>query len=135
MDAGLKILVTGGVAAILLSLLLGIEISRRRRAGLLAAEAHMWLAAHQIILMQGFMLLGLGFALVFTHLGGALRTTAASLAVAASAFSAIGSIANATRGVRDQFAERSFGLTMNTLQAIVLLPAVTIVLVGVIRAL
>jgi hypothetical protein len=135
MEAALKILVIGGVAAITLSLLLGVDIARRRRAGLSQPEVHAWLVAHQTILFQGFMLLGLGFAMVFADLGSALKVAAASLLVAGSAFSAVASISNAAQRVTDQFAQRSFGLQMNTVQAVLLLPGVVIVLVGVLRAL
>jgi hypothetical protein len=134
MTVALKILVTGGVAAILLSLLVGIEISRKRRSGRLATDVHMWLVAHQIILLQGFMLLGLAFALLFADLGSSLKIAAASLLVAGSTFSAIATISNAVQRVTDQFAQRSFGLQMNTVQALLLLPAVVIILVGVVRA-
>jgi len=134
-DVGLKILIVGGVAAILLSLLVGLQIARTRRAGSSAADVHAWLVAHQTILFQGFMLLGLAFALVFADLGSSLKTVAASLLVAGSASSAIASISNAAQRVTDQFAQRSFGLQMNTVQAVLLLPGVVIVLVGVIRAL
>ena len=135
MGTALRILLVGGVSAITLSLLLGVYIARQRRAGLAAAEVHAWLVAHQTILFQGFMLLGLAVAVVFADLGGAEKIIAASLLVAGSTCSAIASISNAAQRITDQFAQRSFGLQMNTVQALLLLPGVVIVLIGVLRAL
>ena len=135
MGVALRIMLVGGVTAILLSLLVGVYISRLRQSGLSHADAHLWLVAHQTILFQGFMLLGLAVALIFGDLGASLKIVTASLLVAGSTFSAIGSISNAVQRVSDQFAPRSFGLQMNTVQAVLLLPGLVIVLIGVLRAL
>jgi hypothetical protein len=133
-EPGAKVLITGGVAAIALSLLLGLDLSRRRQRQP-AAEVHAWLTAHQTILFQGFMMLGLSLAAGFSKLSSTLVTAAAWLIVAGASFSALAQISNARQGVKDQFAERSLGLRLNTMQAIVLLPGVLILFVGVVRAL
>jgi hypothetical protein len=134
MEPAVKILITGGTVAIAVALLLGFDLGRRRQTQP-AAEVHAWLTAHQVVLMQGFMLFGLSLSALLSRLNQDLESAAAWLIVGAAMSSFLGQVANATQAVTDQFAQRSLGLRLNTLQSALLLPGVGILLYGVVRAL
>lgn len=134
MEPAVKILITGGTVAIAVALLLGFDLGRRRQKQPLA-EVHAWLTAHQVVLMQGFMLFGLSLAASMSHLSRGLESTAAWLIVGGAMSSFLGQVANATQGIADQFAQRSLGLRLNKLQSALLVPGVGILLYGVLRAL
>jgi len=134
MEPAAKILVTGGVVAITFTLLLGFDLGRRRQRAP-ATEVHAWITAHQVILFQGFMMLGLSLAVALSDLSTGLESLAAWLIVAGATFSSLAQLANAKQGVLDQFAQRSLGLRLNTMQSIVLAPGVIILLIGVLRGL
>ena len=134
METSAKILVTGGVFAIAIALVLGFRLSQLRRKAPLAQVAP-WLTAHETTLMQGFMLLGLSVAMVASDLGAGLENAAAALIVGGATFSLLGTVSNATMKVGDQFAQRSLGLQFNTIQAVLLTPGVGILLYGVLHGL
>ncbi|MGZ4104657.1 MAG: hypothetical protein ACXVQY_06455 [Actinomycetota bacterium] len=129
-----KILLTGGVAAVTVSLLIGLYLGLLRQRQPLD-QVHSWLTAHQTVLFQGFMMLGLSLAAAISRLGPSLLKLAAWLIVSAATLSTVATITNAVQGVQDQFAQRSLGLRLNTLQATLVLPGVVILLIGVLRAL
>jgi len=133
-EPAVKILITGGTVAIAVALLLGYDLARRRQKQ--PAEAvHPWLVAHEVVLMQGFMLFGLSLAASMSRLSRGVESAAAWLIVGAATSSFLGQVANAAQGVGDQFAQKSLGLRLNTLQSILLAPGVGILLYGVFRAL
>ena len=134
MEPAVKILITGGTVAIAVALLLGFELGRRRQKQP-AAEVQQWLAAHEVVLMQGFMQFGLSLAASMSRQSQGLESAAAWLIVGASTSSFLGQVANATRSVTDQFAQHSLGLRLNQLQSALLVPGVGILLYGVLRAL
>jgi hypothetical protein len=134
MEPAGKILVVGGVLAIALALLEGFEVARRRRRRS-AEKVHGWMLAHQVALQQGFLLLGLSLAVRLSNLSSGLESAAAWLIVAGAASSSLAQIANAVQKVSDQFAQRSLGLQLNTLQSLLLAPGVGILVVGVFKGL
>jgi hypothetical protein len=134
MEPAVKILITGGTVAIAVALLLGFDLGRRRQKQP-AEEVHAWLTAHQVVLMQGFMLFGLALAALMSRLSRGLESAAAWLIVGAATSSFLGQVANATQAITDQFAQRSLGLRLNKLQSALLAPGVGILLYGVLRAL
>jgi hypothetical protein len=134
MEPAVKILITGGTVAIAVALLLGFDLGRRRQKQP-AVEVHAWLTAHQVVLMQGFMLFGLSLAASMSRLSRGLESAAAWLIVGAATSSFLGQVANARQSVTDQFAQHSLGLRLNQLQSALLAPGVGILLYGVVRAL
>ena len=134
MEPAAKILITGGVSAIVFALLEGVELSRRRTSQP-AAALRPWFTAHETGLMQGAMMLGLSLAVPLSKLGTGVESLAAWLILVAMISSTIANLSNALQNVTDQFAARSLGLRLNQFQAVLLLPGVIILLVGVARGL
>jgi hypothetical protein len=130
----LRILVLGGVANVVLSFLLGWILSTRRLRG--PMEPHRWLlVAHEVSLQEGLLLLGLGFAISFARLSASTATLGAVLLVAASAFQDFSGIVNWLRGTGDQFAEKSTGWLLASVNAVLNTAGLAIVAVGVVRGL
>ncbi|MFO0744860.1 MAG: hypothetical protein U1F43_04180 [Myxococcota bacterium] len=128
-----RILVVGGVANLVLSFLLGWVLSAKRMKGPMAP--HRWLLiAHEVSLQEGLMLLGLGFAMGFAALPGGWALAAAWLLVAASFFQDFSGIVNWLRKTDDQFAEKSAGWVLATINALTNSAGLAIVAVGVVRA-
>jgi len=134
MEPAVKILITGGTIAIAVALLMGFDLGRRRQKQP-AAEVHAWLTAHEVVLMQGFMMFGLSLAASMSRQSRGLESAAAWLIVAGAASSFLGQVSNAIQGIADQFGQHSLGLRFNQLQAALLAPGVGILLYGVVRAL
>ena len=81
------------------------------------------------------MLLGLAFALGFADLAPEWRLVSAWLLVVASVFQDLSGLVNWLRGTGDQFAERSTGWVLATLNAVTNTAGLLIVAWGVIRGL
>jgi hypothetical protein len=129
-----RVLVAGGVANLVLSFLLGWILAGRRLNS--PMEPHRWLlTAHEVSLQEGLMLLGLAFALGFTRLSPTWSLVSAWLLVTASALQDFSGIVNWLRGTGDQFAERSTGWVLATLNAIANTAGLLIVAWGVVRTL
>lgn len=130
----LRVLVVGGVANVVLSFLLGWVLSVKRLRG--PMEPHRWLlVAHEVSLQEGLLLLGLGFALSFARLSAPVATLGAILLVTASAFQDLSGIVNWLRGTGDQFAEKSTGWRLASVNAVLNTAGLAIMTVGVVRAL
>jgi hypothetical protein len=134
METSAKILVLGGVLNLALAFVFGYVLSSvlLRTPG--AATGYLP-QVHRVMLWQGFMLLGLAFAAGLSKLPSSLEIAAAALLVAATAFQAASSILNWLQGVRDQFAERSFGLRLASINAVLGTAGLAILVVGVFRGL
>jgi hypothetical protein len=129
-----RVLVVGGVANLLLSFLLGWVLAARRMTS--PIEAHRWLlTAHEVSLQEGLMLLGLAFALGYVRLSAGWALSSAWLLVLASALQDFSGIVNAWSGTRDQFAERSAGWVLATLNAVTNSAGLLIIAWGVLRPL
>jgi len=128
------ILVVGGIANLALSFVLAWMLSAKRMKG--PMEPHRWLLiAHEVSLQEGMMLLGIAFALGFAKLSSPLDVTAAWLLVAASVFQDFSGIVNWLRRTNDQFAERSTGWLLASVNAVLNTAGLGIVVYGVIAAL
>ena len=128
----IKLLVLGGVINLLLSFALGWILSVYRTRG--PMEPHRWLlVAHEVSMMEGVMLLGLAFAALFARLPGWLATTGAALLVAASLFQDLSGVVNWKRKTGDQFAEKSAGWVLASINAVLNTAGLAILAIGVIR--
>lgn len=117
-----------------MSFLLGAALARRRRTAPISTHSFL-LVAHEGALFEGIMLLALTLALGLADLRPGLETFAAWLLVAASGFSVASALTNWRKGVQDQFAERSAGLRLAVINALLATTGITIILVGVIKGL
>lgn len=126
----IRLLVGGGIANLVLSFLLGWVLSAYRTKQKI--ESHHWLlVAHTVSLQEGLLLLGIAFAMSFTHLSEGTSVLAAILLVSASAFQDLSGIVNWLKGTRDQFAERSAGWILASINAVLNTAGLAIVAVGV----
>lgn len=129
-----RVLVVAGVANLALSFLLGWVLAGRRLKS--AMDAHRWLlTAHEVALQEGLMMLGLAFAMGFTKLSAGWAVAAAWLLVVAGIFQVGSGVVNWLRSTGDQFAERSAGWVLATVNAVINTAGLAIVVVGVLRAL
>ena len=86
MDTAAKILIVGGLASLLFSFVIAFRLALARQADPMA-DHHLLLGVHVNALWQGFMLLGLVWAVGLSDLSSGLETTAALLLVAATTLS------------------------------------------------
>lgn len=123
----IRLLVGGGIANLVLSFLLGWVLSAYRTKQKI--ESHHWLlVAHTVSLQEGLLLLGIAFAMSFTHLS---EGTSVLAAILLSAFQDLSGIVNWLKGTRDQFAERSAGWILASINAVLNTAGLAIVAVGV----
>ena len=129
-----KVLIVGGVLSLVFSFVMGFILSRARLKE--PAADHAWLLqAHRVALWEGFMMLGLVFAVELSTLSQAWETLAAWLLVAAAALQAASAIANLVQGIPDQFVERRLGYRLAAANAVLGAVGLVILLVGVFKGL
>ena len=129
-----KVLIVGGTLSLAFSFVIGFILSRARLKD--PSADHAWLLqAHRVALWEGFMLLGLVFAVALSPLSAAWETLAASLLVAAAALQAASAIANLVQGIPDQFVQRRLGYQLAATNAVLGAAGLVILLVGVFKGL
>lgn len=132
MSTAQKLLIVGGVANLVLSFALGWVLSAVRMKGPMAP--HRWLlTAHEVSLQEGLMLLGLSLAAAVADLPPGWLVAGAGLLVAASLFQDLSGVVNWLRRTDDQFAERSTGWRLASVNAVLNTAGLAIVAVGVVR--
>jgi len=132
-EAASRVLLVGGVLNVALSFALGWILSVHRTRD--PIDKHHWLlVAHTVSLQEGLLLLGMSYAINFAALPGGLAITAAWLLVAASVFQDFSGIVNWVRHTGDQFAEKSTGWVLASINAFLNTGGIAIVVIGVIRA-
>lgn len=128
------VLLVGGLLNVVLSFLLGWVLSAYRTKA--AITPHRWLlVAHTVALQEGLLLLGLAYAMSVAELPGGFAIASAWLLVAASAFQDFSGVVNWWRGTDDQFAEKSAGWVLASINAVLNTAGLAIVVTGVVRAL
>lgn len=128
----IRVLILGGVLNLLLSFALGWVLSLKRMREPIATH-HWLLVAHTVALQEGLMLLGLAFAMSFAHLGKTAAATGAWLVVLASVFQDFSGVVNWLRRTGDQFAEKSTGWLLASINAVLNTAGLAIIAYGVIR--
>jgi hypothetical protein len=127
-----KVLVLGGLANLVLSFVLGWVLSAHRVRS--PIEPHRWLlVAHTVALQEGVLLLALGFAMLFARIPDGLAVAGAAMLVAASLFQDFSGIVNWRRGTSDQFAEKSAGWVLASINAVLATAGLAIVVAGIVR--
>lgn len=134
MDAASKILVVGGVLNLAFGLLTGLVLGGLRSRNPDADQKYL-LTAHKAGLQQGFMLLGLTFAVMLSPLSNGVETLAAGLLAASTAFLDISALVNWRQGVRDEFKERTLGLQLGGVSGLLAVAGLAILIFGVFRGL
>lgn len=133
-SSAVKILILGGLANLVLSFALGWILSMHRMRG--PMEPHRWLlVAHTVSLQEGVMLLALTLAAMVAQLPSWLAVLGAVLLVAASAFQDFSGIANWWKRTDDQFAERSLGWKLASVNAVLNTAGLLILTAGAVRGL
>ncbi len=128
----IRVLVLGGVLNLVLSFVLGWVLSLKRMKEPMTKH-HWLLVAHTVSLQEGLMLLGLGFAMSFAVLGETMAATGAWLLVLASAFQDFSGVVNWLKGTGDQFAEKSTGWLLASINAVLNTAGLAIIAYGVLR--
>ena len=116
----------------MLSFVLGWVLSLKRMKEPMTKH-HWLLVAHTVSLQEGLMLLGLGFAMSFAVLGKTMAATGAWLLVLASAFQDFSGVVNWLKGTGDQFAEKSTGWLLASINAVLNTAGLAIIAYGVLR--
>ena len=130
----IRILVLGGVANLVLSFALGWVLSGLRTKQ--PIEPARWLlTAHIVSLQEGLMLLGLAYALGFARISASWAVAGAWLLVIGSLFQDLSGIVNWLRKTGDQFAEKSLGWILASINAVLNTAGLAIVVVAVLRGL
>jgi hypothetical protein len=133
LESAARVLLVGGLANLVFSFALGWLLSVHRRKA--AIEPHHWLlVAHTVAMQEGLFLLGLSYAIHFARLPGEIAIASAWLLVAASAFQDMSGVVNWWRGTNDQFAEKSAGWVLASINAVLNTAGLLIVAGGVVRA-
>ena len=128
----IRVLILGGVLNLVLSFVLGWVLSLKRMKEPMTKH-HWLLVAHTVSLQEGLMLLGLGFAMSFAVLGKTMAATGAWLLVLASAFQDFSGVVNWLKGTGDQFAEKSTGWLLASINAVLNTAGLAIIAYGVLR--
>lgn len=128
----IRVLVLGGILNLVLSFVLGWVLSMKRMKEPMTKH-HWLLVAHTVSLQEGLMLLGLAFALSFAKLGATAAAVGAWLLVLASAFQDFSGIVNWLRRTGDQFAEKSTGWLLASVNAVLNTAGLAIIAYGVLR--
>lgn len=132
--SAIHVLVLGGLANLVFSFALGWVLSLKRMKEPIGPH-HWLLVAHTVSLQEGLMLLGLAFAMSFARMSGGLAIAAAWLLVAASVFQDLSGFVNWLRRTGDQFAEKSTGWKLASVNAVLNTAGLALVVYGVVRGL
>jgi hypothetical protein len=128
--SAIHVLVVGGLLNLVLSFALGWVLSLRRVSQ--PIEPNRWLlVAHSVAMQEGCFLLGLGFAINFAKLPGWLAVVSAWLLFAASMFQDFSGVVNWLKKTGDQFAEKSTGWVLASINAVLNTAGLLIVAGGV----
>ena len=109
MDTATKILLVAGMASLLVGGLSGIPMANVRQGGAPVVPKYLTML-HMAGLMQGPILIAVGFALTISTLDSWVDTTAAVILAVASVLLLAKDALNWRQGVTDEFAESSLGL-------------------------
>ena len=132
LPAAIEVLLVGGVLNLVLSFVLGWVLSLARMKS--PMPPHHWLlVAHTVSLQEGLMLLGLSWGLTFARMSGTLAITGAWLLVVASLFQDLSGLVNWLRRTGDQFAEKSTGWVLATVNAVLNTAGLAIVAYGILN--
>ncbi|HXA43030.1 MAG TPA: hypothetical protein VNV65_08990 [Candidatus Solibacter sp.] len=134
MSAAAKILIVGGVLNLAAAFVLGYVLSNKRLNPPNQGPFYLNLA-HKNALQEGYMLLGLTWAVTLAHIGSTWLTVAAWLIVASSVFQVGSAVLAWRQGTVDEFKERSPSFYLATTNAILVTAGLAILVYGVLVSL
>jgi hypothetical protein len=134
MSAAAKILIVGGVLNLAAAFLLGYVLSNRRLNPPNQGPFYLNLA-HKNALQEGYMLLGLTWAVTLAHISSTWLTVAAWLIVLSSVFQVGAAVVAWRQGTVDEFKERSPSFYLATTNAILVTLGLAILVYGVLVSL
>ena len=134
-DAGtLSELGKKGLLSLILAFAYGFQMANLRTKTPEVAQP-LLLQAHRSALWEGFMLLGLNWAVALSGFGGGVLVLAAALLVTGSFLAAVSNFLNWRQKVADQFAARSQGFRAAGASTVPASVGVPILLIGVFKGL
>jgi hypothetical protein len=135
MDTAAKILIIGGLTSLLFSFLMAFRLALARMADPMA-DRHLLLQVHVVSLWEGFMLLGLVWAVALSDLSSGLETAAALLLVAGGTLQLISNTMAWRQNNTNLFAPpRGLTFQLARVNAILALAGLLILIVGALRGL
>jgi hypothetical protein len=134
MSTAAKILVVGGVLNLAAAFALGYILSNKRLNPPNEGPFYLNLA-HKNALQEGYMLLGLTWAVTLAHIDSTWLVVAAWLIVASSVFQVGSAVIAWVQGTRDEFKERSLSFYLATTNAILVTLGLAILVYGVVVSL
>ena len=134
MSTAAKILVVGGVLNLAAAFVLGYILSNKRLNPPHKGPFYLDLA-HKNALQEGFMLLGLTWAVTLAHISSTWLILAAWLIVASSVFQVGAAVVGWLQGTTDEFKERSLSFYLATTNAFLVTAGLAILIYGVLVSL
>ena len=134
MSTAAKVLIVGGVLNLAAAFVLGYVLSNKRLNPPNQGPFYLNLA-HKNALQEGYMLLGLTWAVTLAHIGSTWLTVAAWLIVASSVFQVGAAVVAWLQGTTDEFKERSPSFYLATINAILVSVGLAILVYGVLVSL
>jgi len=135
METASKVLIIGGLGSLLFSFVMAFLLSQQRLADP-QADRHLLLQVHVVSLWEGFMLLGLVWAVQLSTLSSGLETLAASLLVAGAALQLMANTNAWREGNTNLFAPpRGLTFQLARLNAILAFAGLVILVVGALKGL
>jgi hypothetical protein len=108
-DTATKVLLVAGMANLIVAALSGIPMATVRQSGATVVPKYLTMV-HMAGLMNGPILIAIGFALTISTLTAWINTAAAVILATASALLVLKDTLNWRQGVTDEFAQNSLGL-------------------------
>lgn len=135
MDTASKILILGGLGSLLFAFVMGFALSRARLKDPMADESRL-LQVHVVSLWEGFMLLGLVWAVGLSDLSTGLESLAAVLLVGGAAFQLSANFLAWRNRLENLFAPpRGTAYTLAAINAILAMAGLVILAIGAIAEL
>ena len=133
-DTAATLLIMGGLASLLFSFAMAFRLALARMADP-EADHHLLLGVHVVSLWEGFMLLGLVWAVVLSDLPKGWETTAALLLIAGGALQLISNTMAWRENNTNLFATRGMTFQLARINAMLQLAGLVILIVGCVDAL
>jgi hypothetical protein len=135
METAAKILILGGLGSLLFSFVMAFVLSQARLADPMA-DRSLLLQVHRVSLWEGFMLLGLVWAVQLSDLSGTLECIAAVLLVAAAALQLTSNTMAWRAGNENLFAPpRGLTYYLAAVNAVLAMIGLVILVIGALRGL
>ena len=134
-DTAAKILIIGGLASLLFAFIMGFVLSQVRLKDPMIDQSKL-MQVHIVALWEGFMLLGLVWALVLSDLSSGVETLAALLLVGGGALQLLGNYLGWSMKIENLFAPpRGFVYKIAATNAVLQLAGLLILIFGALRGL